>query len=113
MANTKVYVGKRVNLDLLTKEVDKNNHKLKVSDFMNLFYLVMTELEEHHPVIKETMEKLGDENYNAYICSVVFALCLRLSASTLSQEAFEKMIDRISSGEVEIEKEPTDQKELN
>lgn len=110
MENPKSLVGKKINLDLLTKELDKNNHKLRVCDFLNLFYVVMSELEEQHPIVKHAMEKLGDDDYNNFICSVVFGLCMRLSVITLSEEAFTKMIDRLTMEEVELESEPTNNK---
>ncbi len=113
MAETKSLVGKKVNLDQFTKELEKNNHKLRVCDFMNLFYLVMTELEKKHPVVKETMQTLGEPAYTDFICSIVFGLCLRLSCATLSQEAFNKMVDRIATETIELEQEPNDKKDLN
>ena len=114
MAESKNPVGNAVNLDLLTKEIDKNNHKLKVCEFMNIYYLVMGELEEHHPVVQMLIKAVGEPAYNEYVCSIVFTLCMRLAQTTMNNETFEKLVDRITTETVELDLDkPKSTKELN
>ena len=112
MADKENLVGKRVNLHLLTNELEKNNHKIKVCDFLDAYYLTMGDLEEHHPLVKEIVEKLG-KDYDGFVCAIVFSLCMRLASMTLSKEAFIKMVDRITVEEIDLDIPQTDKGGMN
>ena len=107
MAEEKNPVGVRINLAKLSKEIEKNNHKIKVNEFMDCLYLVMMELEENHPLFKELKET---PNYDQMISTIIFSLCIRLSQITLGVQAMEKMIERLTEEKVEL---PPEKKDLN
>ena len=101
MSEEKNLVGKKIDLKKLADEIDKNEKTLEVNMFVNVFYSVMNDLEENHPLVKETMKKLGDE-YDAFMSSIMFMLMVRLSQLTLSKKEFYEMIDRTTEETIEM-----------
>ena len=91
---------KKIDIGIAYQEIGKCKRPIAINNLLAVFSHFLKDATENSPIFIESKEKLGEEQYNILMNTLVFAICSKCMQSSMPKREYEEYSKQIT---IEVE----------